>query len=146
MYGSIHRQNSQKSHYGSRDSGRLPWALLLSSCMFFSSPGNMCNVDATNLNFVLVYESTTGTPSWSPMLVFVYVAVMCLRSHGSTTGLSPGPKESQSRAAIGVDCLRLRALFIWLIIRLIQFVFFSVGIVFFSHKKSANNVFQPAYN
>jgi hypothetical protein len=37
------------------------------------------------------------------------------------------------------------ALFIWLIIRLIQFVF-SAGTVFFSHKKSANSVFQPAYN
>jgi hypothetical protein len=37
------------------------------------------------------------------------------------------------------------ALFIWLIIRLIQLVF-SAGIVFFSHKKSANSVFQPAYN
>jgi hypothetical protein len=34
------------------------------------------------------------------------------------------------------------ALFIWLIIRLIQLVF-SVGTVFFSHKKSANSVFQP---
>jgi hypothetical protein len=37
------------------------------------------------------------------------------------------------------------ALFIWLIIRLIQFVF-SAGTIFFSHKKSANSVFQPAYN
>jgi hypothetical protein len=37
------------------------------------------------------------------------------------------------------------ALFIWLIIRLIQLVF-SAGTVFFSHKKSANSVFQPAYN
>jgi hypothetical protein len=37
------------------------------------------------------------------------------------------------------------ALFIWLIIRLIQLVF-SAGTVFFSHKKSTNNVFQPAYN
>jgi hypothetical protein len=36
-------------------------------------------------------------------------------------------------------------LFIWLIIRLIQLVF-SAGTVFFSHKKSANSVFQPAYN
>jgi hypothetical protein len=34
------------------------------------------------------------------------------------------------------------ALFIWLIIRLIQLVF-SAETVFFSHKKSAN---QPAYN
>jgi hypothetical protein len=37
------------------------------------------------------------------------------------------------------------ALFIWLIIRLIQLVF-STGTVFFSHKKSANSVFQSAYN
>jgi hypothetical protein len=37
------------------------------------------------------------------------------------------------------------ALFIWLIIRLIQLVFLA-GTVFFSHKKSANSVFQPAYN
>jgi hypothetical protein len=36
-------------------------------------------------------------------------------------------------------------LFIWLIIRLIQLVF-SVRTVFFSHKISANSVFQPAYN
>jgi hypothetical protein len=40
---------------------------------------------------------------------------------------------------------KLTALFIWLIIRLIQLVF-SAGTVFFSHKKSANSVFQPAYN
>jgi hypothetical protein len=32
------------------------------------------------------------------------------------------------------------AMFIWLIIRLIQLVF-SAGTVFFSHKKSANGVF-----
>jgi hypothetical protein len=37
------------------------------------------------------------------------------------------------------------ALFIWLIIRLIQLVF-SAGTVFFSHKKSVNSVFQSAYN
>jgi hypothetical protein len=37
------------------------------------------------------------------------------------------------------------ALFIWLIIRLIQLVF-SAGTIFFSHRKSANSVFQPAYN
>jgi hypothetical protein len=37
------------------------------------------------------------------------------------------------------------ALFIWLIIRLIQLVFLT-GTVFFSHKKSANSIFQPAYN
>jgi hypothetical protein len=38
----------------------------------------------------------------------------------------------------------LMALFIRLIIRLFQLVF-SVGTVFFSHIKSANSVFQPAY-
>jgi hypothetical protein len=37
------------------------------------------------------------------------------------------------------------ALFIWLIIRFIQLVF-SAGTVFFSHKKSVNSIFQPAYN
>jgi hypothetical protein len=37
------------------------------------------------------------------------------------------------------------ALFIWLIIRLIQLVF-SARTVFFSHEKSVNSVFQPAYN
>jgi hypothetical protein len=37
------------------------------------------------------------------------------------------------------------ALFIWLIIRFIQLVF-SAKTVFFSHKKSVNSVFQPAYN
>jgi hypothetical protein len=37
------------------------------------------------------------------------------------------------------------ALFIRLIIRLVQLVF-SVGTVFLSHKKSANSIFQPAYN
>jgi hypothetical protein len=40
---------------------------------------------------------------------------------------------------------KTKALFIWLIIRLIQLVF-SAETVFFSHKKSANSVFQPAYN
>jgi hypothetical protein len=33
-------------------------------------------------------------------------------------------------------------MFIWLIIRLIQLVF-SAETVFFSHKKSANSIFQP---
>jgi hypothetical protein len=42
-------------------------------------------------------------------------------------------------------CRPALALFVWLIIRLIQLVF-SAGTVFFSHKKSANSVFQPAYN
>jgi hypothetical protein len=43
-------------------------------------------------------------------------------------------------------CLNaIKALFIWLIIRLIQLVFLA-RTVFFSHKKSANSVFQPAYN
>jgi hypothetical protein len=37
-----------------------------------------------------------------------------------------------------------RLLFIRLIIRLFQLVF-SAGTVFFSHNKSANSVFQPAY-
>jgi hypothetical protein len=37
------------------------------------------------------------------------------------------------------------ALFIWLIIRLIQLVF-SIETVFFSHEKLANSVFQSVYN
>jgi hypothetical protein len=37
-----------------------------------------------------------------------------------------------------------KALFIRLIIRLFQLVF-SAGIIFFFHNKSANSVFQPAY-
>jgi hypothetical protein len=41
--------------------------------------------------------------------------------------------------------LGIKALFIWLIIRLIQLVFLA-GTIFFSHKKSANSVFQPTYN
>jgi hypothetical protein len=44
-----------------------------------------------------------------------------------------------------VDDEEALVLFIWLIIRLIQLVF-SAGTVFFSHKKSANSVFQPVYN
>jgi hypothetical protein len=43
------------------------------------------------------------------------------------------------------NSLPIMALFIWLIIRLIQLVF-SAETVFFSHEKSANSVFQPAYN
>jgi hypothetical protein len=39
----------------------------------------------------------------------------------------------------------IMALFIWLIIRLIQLVFLAET-VFLSHKKPANSVFQPAYN
>jgi hypothetical protein len=38
-----------------------------------------------------------------------------------------------------------KVLFIWLIIRLIRLVF-SAETVFFSYKKLANSVFQPAYN
>jgi hypothetical protein len=48
------------------------------------------------------------------------------------------------RVSIFVD-IEAMTLFIWLIIRLIWLVF-SAGTVFFSHKKSANSVFQPAYN
>jgi hypothetical protein len=40
--------------------------------------------------------------------------------------------------------LTTKALFIRLIIRLFQLVF-SAGTIFFSHNKSANSVFQPAY-
>jgi hypothetical protein len=52
-----------------------------------------------------------------------------------------------NRALLWTDvCIELKmVLFIWLIIRLIQLVF-SAGTIFFSHKKSANSVFQPAYN
>jgi hypothetical protein len=51
--------------------------------------------------------------------------------------------EVSGRSSILIETV---ALFIWLIIHLIQLVFFSAGTVFFSHKKSANSVFQPAYN
>jgi hypothetical protein len=54
----------------------------------------------------------------------------------------------QHATAIGAAAGALAAtmaMFIWLIIRLIRLVF-SAGTVFFSHKKSANSVFQPAYN
>jgi hypothetical protein len=46
--------------------------------------------------------------------------------------------------ACAVVCITV-APFIWLIIHLIQLVF-SAGTIFFSHKKSANSVFQQAYN
>jgi hypothetical protein len=66
---------------------------------------------------------------------------------------SPSPRNSANHP-IGVEAGkdlnrssigRTKAMFIWLIIRLIQLVF-SAKTVFFSHKKSANSVFQPAYN
>jgi hypothetical protein len=50
-----------------------------------------------------------------------------------------------NRTTIQHSVFQILALFIWLIIRLIQLVF-SAGIVFFSHKKSANSIFQPTYN
>jgi hypothetical protein len=43
-----------------------------------------------------------------------------------------------------IDVQMIKALFIQLIIRTFQLVF-SVGTVFFPHNKSANDVFQPAY-
>jgi hypothetical protein len=49
------------------------------------------------------------------------------------------------RMEIGTCRIDTMALFIWLIIRLIQLIF-SAGTVFSSHKKSVNSVFQPAYN
>jgi hypothetical protein len=47
-------------------------------------------------------------------------------------------------AGTGPVSAHAKDLFIRLIIRLIQFVF-SVEIIFFSHDKSVNSVFQPAY-
>jgi hypothetical protein len=64
--------------------------------------------------------------------------------------LGPGDQQHSSNAAAQLtgeaqQSSTSMAMFIWLIIRLIQLVF-SAGTVFFSHKKSANSVFQPAYN
>jgi hypothetical protein len=74
-----------------------------------------------------------------------------LQFHGTsckfpTDVMSPQAKVAADRTPKG--CIKknhILALFIWLIIRLIQLVF-SAGTIFFSHKKSANSVFQPTYN
>jgi hypothetical protein len=61
---------------------------------------------------------------------------------------SLGPGRSNFRGWTGGGTygrMRRWVLFICLIICLIQLVF-SAGTVFFSHKKSANSVFQSAYN
>jgi hypothetical protein len=60
---------------------------------------------------------------------------------GSTTERSFRTKEKKEEISVPY----IKALFIWVIIRLIQLVF-SAGTVFFSQKKSVNSVFQPAYN
>jgi hypothetical protein len=49
-----------------------------------------------------------------------------------------------NRFMLKVPIADIMALFIWLIIRLFKLIF-SAGTVFFSHNKSANNIFQPAY-
>jgi hypothetical protein len=59
--------------------------------------------------------------------------------HNSKTVLAGDERIDRNKATATT------ALLIWLIIRLIQLVF-SAGTVFFSHKKLANSVFQPAYN
>jgi hypothetical protein len=48
-------------------------------------------------------------------------------------------KQFKRRAIMGT-----MSLFTWPIIRLFQLVF-SAGTIFFSHNKSTNSVFQPAY-
>jgi hypothetical protein len=61
----------------------------------------------------------------------------------------PPPKNNAHRKTAAPEAnptgLAPEALFIWLIIRFIQLVFLT-RTVFFSHKKSTNSVFQPAYN
>jgi hypothetical protein len=63
----------------------------------------------------------------------------------SPLGLFQPDQQMISSLALQMIHIDMMALFIWLIIRLIQLVF-SARTVFFSHKKSANSVFQPAYN
>jgi hypothetical protein len=58
--------------------------------------------------------------------------------------LRPGDRARFALAPLLREVSTL-VLFIWLIIRLIQLIF-SAGTIFFSHKKSADSVFQPAYN
>jgi hypothetical protein len=58
---------------------------------------------------------------------------------------APNEPTTALFTSCGVRGFTSKVLFIWLIIRLIQLVF-SAETVFFSHKKSANSVFQPAYN
>jgi hypothetical protein len=59
--------------------------------------------------------------------------------------LAPGCVAGGPACLLSIFPEHMLALFIWLIIRLIQLVF-SAETVFFSHKKSANSVFQSAYN
>jgi hypothetical protein len=57
------------------------------------------------------------------------------------------PRTNRITPALPADCLKSSvalALFIRLIIHTFQLVFLTVT-VFFSHNKSANSVFQPAY-
>jgi hypothetical protein len=64
---------------------------------------------------------------WLPLNMFLWIILLsriCINRERSQSSMAP---------------------FIWLIICLIQLVF-SAKTLFFSHKKSANNVFQPAYN
>jgi hypothetical protein len=51
---------------------------------------------------------------------------------------------AREKVASDAPVIYTMALFIRLIIRLFQLVF-SIGTIFFSHNKSANSVFQPAY-
>jgi hypothetical protein len=75
----------------------------------------------------------------------------CAKYRGGLHGVAPNRQRTQKLQRLAhlrlwnQVLVRPSALFIWLIIRLIQLVF-SAGTVFFSHKKSANSVFQPAYN
>jgi hypothetical protein len=52
--------------------------------------------------------------------------------------------SDHAHVAVRQRLMMMMALFIWLVIRLFQFVFL-VRTVFFSHHKSVNSVFQPAY-
>jgi hypothetical protein len=68
-----------------------------------------------------------------------------VHTYGTPIIVKPLPTGTLTNILVRVRVLAIMAPFIWLIIRLIRLVF-SAGTVFFSHKKSANSVFQPAYN
>jgi hypothetical protein len=82
-------------------------------------------------------------------LLYTLESLRCSRGRGCVLRLvwfSPlGFLHLIPQAYVWIQFSVSMALFTWLIIRLIQF-FFSAGTVFFSHKKSGNSVFQPAYN
>jgi hypothetical protein len=77
---------------------------------------------------------------WQMKISLPFFEKKCFFANHQSTG-----SAGQHNMSVSMFRNQTMALFIWLIIRLIQLVF-SVGTVFFSHKKSVNSVFQPAYN